>query len=1403
MKFKKIFQKAAAVVMAAVTVFSVLPATTAFAAVGDVGTISFSHTYDGNGNAMRYNSSANINGYIAGGTGNYKYRMFVDGDTAFCLQPGVPLKTGNTLKEASSEAWNALSRSQKKAVGLALLYGYQGNRGNLSGSDDEKWLATQTLVWEFVTGCREATGSYRQTSSTVYSLHFGSHYPNSGAKKVYDQIVSLMSKHNTIPSFMSGGKDDITKELVYKDGKYSLTLTDKNGVLSEYSFASSSDAVSVAKSGNKLTLTSKKAFHGSVRITATRNGVPVVSQSAKLIAYGDPNLQDVITGVENASPVSAYLNVETPTGTIALKKTSEDGVVAGIQFTIKGEGINKTVTTDENGNITVEGLFPATYTITEQTIDRYEPQQTQTVTLIGGKTTTVNFNNTLKRGSLEVVKTSEDNLVEGVKFHLYGTSLSGLAVDEYAVTDGKGVAKFEDVLISGDTPYVLEEVDTAIRYVVPASQTAPIEWNKVTNRSFQNILKKFNVTVTKTDAETGTPQGDASLAGAVYGIYKGEELIDTYTTDENGQFTTRKMSCLYDTFTGKYGLINNRGNYLAFASDESYFLLCSLEVLDDDGKFKRKADMFTKRTIKPHRTATSVETASEALALSIGEKACVDLGYMEQLTGKTQEELIADLQGVIFRVPNAEPARYVTADEYLSGNVREKLTVAEIAAKQDPSLSVNVEALKQVIPKDLPASEIAVRLGTTWIPQEDIQQFVMELLTPSQHARGRIKVRYTPYNGDWFIENKTSDYGNVKADSTYGTKRASAYRIIEDTLNLKDTRIFDYVYDEHGNKKAVFNHKETTAAQAKQEVIKQAFQDWIWKDPERRNRLVRYYNDTFNSIRTREYDGSHITFGGISPEIQLRPHQVNAIAHILYGGNTLLAHKVGAGKTFEMVAAAQESKRLGLCNKSMFVVPNHLVGQWASEYLRLYPSANILVTTKQDFETANRKKFCSRIATGDYDAVIIGHSQFEKIQMSVERQYEQLQKQLDDIERGIEDVQKSNGEQFTVKQLMKTRKAIEQKLKKLNDTKRKDNVIDFEQLGVDRLFIDESHFYKNLYLYTKMRNVGGIAQTEAQKSSDLFMKCRYLDEITGNRGTIFATGTPISNSMVEMYSVQRYLQYDTLVRNGLQHFDSWASTFGETITALELAPEGTNYRAKTRFAKFYNLPELMLMFREVADIQTADMLKLPVPKVNYHNIKTKPSEIQIEMVASLAKRAEKIRARLVEPQVDNMLKVTNDGRKLALDQRMIDPMLPDDPESKVNTCIDNVHRIWEEHADTKAAQLIFCDLSTPKNDGSFNVYDDIREKLIRRGVPAEQIRFIHEATTDVQKKELFAKVRSGEVRILLGSTQKMGAGTNVQDRLVALHNLDCPWRPSDVGRILRTFKIKKNVEVTYNGKIII
>ena len=898
------------------------------------------------------------------------------------------------------------------------------------------------------------------------------------------------------------------------------------------------------------------------------------------------------------------------------------------------------------------------------------------------------------------------------------------------------------------------------------------------------------------------------------------KLIQYQTDDcpeEMIQTEQENLNRLYDAFTKKYGLINGRGNYLAFAADESYFLLCSLEVLDDEGKFKRKADMFTKRTIKPHREVNFVETASEALALSIGEKARVDLPYMARLTCKAEEEIIKELQGIIYKMPSSAPARYVTADEYLSGNVREKLKAAEIAAKSDSELAVNVAALKKVIPKDLPASEISVRLGTTWIPQEDIQHFMMELLTPSSYAADRLQVHYTAYNGDWFIENKSSDVGNIKADSTYGTRRASAYHIIEDTLNLRDTRIFDYIYDEHNNKRAVLNHKETMAAQAKQEVIKQAFQDWIWKDPERRNRLVRYYNDTFNSIRPREYDGSHITFGGISPEIKLRPHQVNAIAHILYGGNTLLAHKVGAGKTFEMVAAAQESKRLGLCQKSMFVVPNHLVGQWASEYLRLYPSANILVTTKRDFETGNRKKFCGRIATGAYDAVIIGHSQFEKIPISEERQREQLKRQLHDIEMGIDEVQASNGEQFTVKQLMKTRKAIKAKLDKLNDTKRKDGVINFEELGIDRLFIDESHFYKNLYLYTKMRNVGGIAQTEAQKSSDLFMKCRYLDEITGNRGVVFATGTPISNSMVEMYSVQRYLQYDTLARNGLQHFDSWASTFGETVTALELAPEGTNYRAKTRFAKFYNLPELIQMFREVADIQTADMLKLPVPKVNYHNIKTKPSQIQTEMVAKLAKRAEKVRARIVKPNIDNMLKITNDGRKLALDQRLIDPMLPDDPDSKVNACVDNIYRIWEKHTDTKAAQLVFSDLSTPTNkkiiemqevsenvfemlpDQFTNVYDDMRKKLIQRGIPAEQVRFIHEANTDAQKKELFAKVRSGEVRVLFGSTQKMGAGTNCQDRLIAIHNLDCPWKPSCLeqrqGRIERQGNMFPEVEV--------
>ena len=885
-------------------------------------------------------------------------------------------------------------------------------------------------------------------------------------------------------------------------------------------------------------------------------------------------------------------------------------------------------------------------------------------------------------------------------------------------------------------------------------------------------------------------------------------LIELQTEDypdEDIRAEQARLNTLYDNYTKKYGLINSRANISAFSDDSSFALLSALEVLNENGELERKADMFFKRTIQPHKPVTKVDTASEALAVSMGEKAGIDMEYMQELSGKSEETLYQDLKGVIFLNPhygygNVTEPKYLMADEYLSGNVREKLVLAKRTAMLYPEdYKINVEALEKIQPKDLTASEISVRLGATWVPPEIYQQFMFEFLNTPNYAQWRIKVHYSPYTGGWNIEEKSYDRGNVKANSTYGTGRINAYKIIEETLNLKDVRIFDYIEDDEGKRKAVLNKKETAIAQAKQELIKQGFQDWVWADPERREKLTRLYNEKFNSIRPREYDGSHITFGGISPEITLRPHQVNAIAHILYGGNTLLAHKVGAGKTFEMVAAAQENKRLGLCQKSMFVVPNHLVGQWASEYLRLYPSANILVTTKRDFETGNRKKFCGRIATGDYDAVIIGHSQFEKIPMSIGRQREQLEKQLDDIEHGIDDVQASKGEQFTVKQLMKTRKAIKTKLEKLNDTKRKDTVIDFEQLGVDRLFIDESHFYKNLYLYTKMRNVGGIAQTEAQKSSDLFMKCRYLDEITGNRGTVFATGTPVSNSMVELYSVQRYLQYDTLAQNGLQHFDSWASTFGETVTALELAPEGTNYRAKTRFAKFYNLPELMQMFREVADIQTADMLKLPVPTVNYHNIKTKPSEIQTEMVASLAKRAEKVRARLVEPNIDNMLKITNDGRKLALDQRMIDPMLPDDPESKVNACVDNVYRIWEEHADTKATQLVFCDLSTPKNDGTFNVYDDMREKLIARGIPAEQIRFIHEATTDAQKKELFGKVRSGEVRVLFGSTPKMGAGTNVQDRLIAIHNLDCPWRPSDLeqrqGRIERQGNMFPEVEV--------
>lgn len=829
-----------------------------------------------------------------------------------------------------------------------------------------------------------------------------------------------------------------------------------------------------------------------------------------------------------------------------------------------------------------------------------------------------------------------------------------------------------------------------------------------------------------------------------------------------------RLNRLYDTFSGKYGLINSRANTSAFSQDSSFSLLSALEIIGEDGELERKADMFSKRTIKPHTLVTSVDTASEALAVSLGEKATIDMDYMMELSGKVENEIFEDLKGVIFLNPlyeygNSYEPKYLTADEYLSGNVREKLRIAKKSAELYPEdYKVNVEALQKVQPKDLTESEISVRLGATWLPPDDVQEFIFHLLETPRYAQWNIKVHFSPFTSEWNIEGKSYDKGNVRAYNTYGTSRINAYKIIEETLNLKDVRIFDYIEDDEGRKKAVLNKKETAIAQSKQEMIKQEFQDWIWSDPERRERLCKFYNEKFNSVRPREYDGSHIIFNGMNPEIELREHQKNAVAHILYGGNTLLAHAVGAGKTFEMVAAAQESKRLGLCNKSLFVVPNHLTEQWAAEYLQLYPAANILVATKKDFETKNRKKFCGRIATGDYDAVIIGHSQFEKIPMSIERQRAILEQQLEEITGGIAELKRNRGENFSIKQLEKSKKSIKQKLDKLNDQTKKDDVVTFEELGVDRLFVDESHYYKNLYLYTKMRNVGGIAQTEAQKSSDLFMKCRYLDEITGGRGTVFATGTPISNSMVELYTIQRYLQYNTLVKNGLQHFDAWASTFGETITAVELTPEGTGYRAKTRFAKFYNLPELMAMFKEIADIKTADMLNLPVPEAKYHNIAVKPSEIQKEMVASLAERAEQVRGGGVDSSVDNMLKITNDGRKLALDQRMLNDMLPDFEGSKINACVDNIYRIWKENADKKSAQLVFCDLSTPKNDGTFSVYNDIRKKLIERGIPESEVKFIHEADTDMKKKELFQKTRKGEVRVLLGSTQKMGAGTNVR-----------------------------------------
>lgn len=906
--------------------------------------------------------------------------------------------------------------------------------------------------------------------------------------------------------------------------------------------------------------------------------------------------------------------------------------------------------------------------------------------------------------------------------------------------------------------------------------------------------------------------------------------------DEDIQKEQAELNRLYDDYTKKYGLLSSRGNSLAFGEDSSYCLLCSLEVLDEEGNLKRKADMFTKRTIRPHEAVTSVDTASEALAVSISEKARVDMEYMVELSGKSEEELAADLSGVIFRdiqcaeeaaaIPKAfvqvEQFPFVAADEYLSGNVRRKLRMAKafyevLPAEKKPLIAKNIEALEAVQPVDLTAAEIGVRIGANWIPIDVYQKFMVETFGTSYYAGNRIKILRSGATGQWAITEKNADRGNIKTLTTYGTKRMNAYQILEQTLNQRDVRVFDYVEDENGNKKPVLNKKETAIAQDRQELIKQKFSEWIWKDIDRRERLCRIYNETFNSIRPREYDGSHIRFSGMNPEITLRPHQVNAIAHIMYGGNTLLAHEVGAGKTFEMVAAAMEMKRLGLCTKSLIVVPNHITEQWAAEWLQLYPSANILVATKKDFETQNRKKFCARIATGDYDAVIIGHSQFEKIPMSAERQVAILQQQIDEIMFGIEEAKSAKAERYTVKQLERTRKSLEAKLERLNDQSRKDDLVTFEELGVDRVFVDESHYFKNLFLATKMRNVGGIAQTEAQKSSDLFMKCRYLDEITGGRGVIFATGTPISNSMVELYTIQRYLQYDTLQEMGLIHFDDWASDFGETITAIELSPEGSGYRAKTRFAKFFNLPELMATFKQVADIQTADMLKLPVPKANFHTEVIQPSELQQEMVRGLAERAEAIRAGGVDPRVDNMLRITNDGRKLALDMRLINPLAADDPNGKVVTCARNVIRIWEQTREQRSAQLVFCDLSTPskttpiemqKNgDGVYemipdqftDVYNDLKKKLMEAGIPEEEIAFIHDANTEARKKELFSKVRSGQVRILMGSTQKMGAGTNVQDRLIALHDLDCPWRPSDLaqrlGRIVRQGNQNPEVEI--------
>lgn len=964
-------------------------------------------------------------------------------------------------------------------------------------------------------------------------------------------------------------------------------------------------------------------------------------------------------------------------------------------------------------------------------------------------------------------------------------------------------------------PYELEELDEEEDHSIPADPNVKnfsytIADGQVYYRE-NSLMHPVEVSVT----------AENRIRGMIELRECTRRLIEYQTEgypDEDIAAEQQKLNALYDSFTAKYGLISSRGNKLAFSEDSSYCLLCSLEVLDEQGSLKRKADMFSKRTIRPHVAVTSVDTASEALAVSISEKARVDMDYMAELSGKSPEELEQELAGVIYRdircaenpediLPSlADLGRYpfVTADEYLSGKVRQKLRMAKAfleaaPAGQKETVRRNVEALEAVQPQDLGAGEIGVRIGANWVPVEVYQQFMVELLTPYGQARSRIRILRAEATGQWSITEKNFDRANVKANTTYGTKRMSAYHILEHILNQRDVRVFDYIEDENGKKKPILNKKETAIAQDRQELIKQKFAEWVWKDIDRRELLCRIYNETFNGVRPREYDGRHIRFEWMNPEITLRPHQVNAIAHILYGGNTLLAHEVGAGKTYEMVAAAMEMKRLGLCTKSLIVVPNHITEQWAAEWLQLYPSANILVATKKDFETQNRKKFCSRIATGDYDAIIIGHSQFEKIPMSLERQQAILERQIEEILAGIEQAKAQKAERYTVKQMERTRKSLEARLAKLNDQSRKDDTVTFEQLGVDRLFIDESHYFKNLFLATKMRNVGGIAQTEAQKSSDLFMKTQYLDELTGGRGVIFATGTPISNSMVELYTIQRYLQYGMLQEMGLVHFDDWAGNFGETVTAIELSPEGTGYRAKTRFAKFYNLPELMAAFKEVADIQTADMLKLPVPKANFHTEVMKPSEIQKEMIKGLAERAEKIHAGGVDPHVDNMLHITNDGRKLALDMRLIQPLAPDDPNGKVAVCARNVYRIWEQTKEKRSAQLVFCDLSTPTTDGSFSVYGDLKKKLMDAGIPEEEIAFIHTADSEAKKKELFSKVRSGQVRVLLGSTAKMGAGTNVQDKLIALHDLDCPWRPSDLqqrlGRIVRQGNENEEVEI--------